>query len=237
MPDKQNFLTLDEIRDGCMTINHQNAVETRICIAQEELRQGIETVINYPKSVSMYGSARFAPGSEYYEKARHIAYRAVSELGYAIISGGGPGIMEGANRGAAEAKGISIGMTIKLPHEQNTNPYVSIPLPFYYFYTRKTAMSFASRVYLAFPGGFGTFDEIFELITLIQTGKIPRIPIVLVGVAFWQPFIDLVRVQMLNTFETISPSDMDIFTCTDNEDIIIEILKNAPARSEDVIPH
>ncbi len=231
MPDKNNFLTFDEIRDGCITLAHSDAIETRICIAQEELRQGIETAAKYPKSASFYGSARLAPGSEYYEKARRLAYRAVSEAGYAIISGGGPGIMEGANRGASEAGGVSIGMTIQLPHEQYTNPYVNVAIPFYYFYTRKTSMSFASRCYLAFPGGFGTFDEIFELITLIQTGKIPQIPIILVGSDFWQPFIDLVHQQMLLTFATISPEDMCLISVLDDEDAIIEVLKNAPERS------
>jgi hypothetical protein len=231
MPDHNNFLTHDEIRDGCITINHENALETRICIAQEELRQGMETAMQYPKSASFYGSARLGAGTPYYELARNIAYRASSELGYAVISGGGPGIMEGANRGAFEAGGISIGMTIHLPHEQFTNPYVTIPVPFYYFYTRKTAMSFASRVYLAFPGGFGTFDEIFELTTLIQTKKIPQIPIILVGVDFWQPFVDMVRSQMLETFATISPDDLCLFTVTDDIDTIIDIMKHAPERT------
>jgi uncharacterized protein (TIGR00730 family) len=152
-------------------------------------------------------------------------------LGYAVVSGGGPGIMEGANRGAFEAGGVSIGMAITLPHEQNTNPYVNVELPFYYFYTRKTCMSFSSECYLAFPGGFGTFDEIFELITLIQTGKIAKTPILLVGKAFWQPFVDTIREIMLDKFATISAHDLDLFTVTDDEDFILETIKNAPLRN------
>ena len=225
-------LSLEEIRDGCVTISQGDKLETRICIAQEELRQGIDTISLYPKSVTMYGSARLGPGTEYYELARSIASRIVTELGYAVITGGGPGIMEAANRGAIEAGGESIGLTIKLPHEQSTNLYVNVEVPFYYFFTRKTTMSFSSLCYLAFPGGFGTFDEIFEIITLMQTGKIPRIPIVLVGHRFWDPLVVAIKNVLYHEFKTVSASDMRLFIITDDINVIMDTVRNAPERSE-----
>jgi uncharacterized protein (TIGR00730 family) len=236
MNDQTNHIKPSAIRDGCVTITGMQAVETRIHIAQEELRSGMQAILEYPKSITMYGSARLTPDSEYCQLAQRIANRAAT-AGYAVVSGGGPGIMQAANRGAAEAGGVSIGMTIALPHEQYTNPYVNIELPFYYFYTRKTCMSFSSECYLAFPGGFGTFDEIFELITLIQTGKTPPTPIILVGVRFWQPFIDAIRQVMLDDFATISAEDMNLFTVTDDEDIIAEIIQNAPLRNTALSAH
>lgn len=229
-PYRPKHMTFEEIRDGCITLTNGDNIETRVCIAQEELRQGIDMVNQYPRSVTMYGSARLSEGSEDYERARRIARRVVSELNYAVITGGGPGIMEAANRGATESSGVSIGLTIRLPQEQHTNPYVNVEVPFYFFFTRKTSLSFSSEAYLGFPGGFGTFDEIFEILTLMQTGKIPHIPVVLVGVQFWQPIMAVVKSVLLDKYATISARDMDLFTITDDEDLIIDIIKKAPAR-------
>ncbi len=227
---RPKHMTLEEIRDGCITLTNGDNIETRVCIAQEELRQGIDMVARYPRSVTMYGSARITEDHPDYQRAQRIARRVVAELGYAVVTGGGPGIMEAANRGATEAGGVSIGLTIRLPHEQYTNPYVNVEVPFYYFFTRKTTLSFSSEAYLAFTGGFGTFDEIFEIITLMQTGKIPRVPVLLVGSAFWTPLINATRHTLLDTYHTISSSDMDLFTITDDEDFIVETIRKAPAR-------
>jgi uncharacterized protein (TIGR00730 family) len=228
---RPKHMTLEEIRDGCITISNGDSLETRVCIAQEELRQGIEAVTRYPKSVTMYGSARIHEAHHDYETARRIARRAVQECGYAVITGGGPGIMEAANRGASEVGGVSIGLTIRLPHEQHTNPYVNVEVPFYFFFTRKTSLSFASEVYLFFPGGFGTFDEIFEILTLVQTNKIPRIPLVLVGKHFWLPFVEVIQRIMLESEGTISENDMSLLHVTDDEDEIIAIIKEAKERN------
>jgi uncharacterized protein (TIGR00730 family) len=138
--------------------------------------------------------------------------------------------MEAANRGASEAGGISIGLTIRLPHEQFTNPYVNIEVPFYFFFTRKTCLSFSSKVYLAFPGGFGTMDEIFEVLTLMQTGKIPRIPVIFLDKSFWQPILDSIHDKMCieHGYGTIAHNDTRLYHITDDEDEIIQIIKNAP---------
>jgi uncharacterized protein (TIGR00730 family) len=218
-------LTPQEIREGCVTLVGDNNIETKVCIAQEELRQGMDTIEEYQKSVTCYGSARLAPGTEYYEHARSIAGRIVRETGYAIITGGGPGIMEAANRGAFEAGGDSIGLTIVLPHEQHTNPYVTLEIPFYYFFTRKTTLSFSSKILIGFPGGLGTFDEIFEVLTLMQTKKIPKRPVILFGSSFWGPVDAVIKNTLLDEFHTISPEDLDLYTITDDPDHVLEIIK------------
>lgn len=228
-------MTFEEIRDGCITLTNGDNIESRVCIAQEELRQGMDTVNKYKKSVTMYGSARLHEGHPDYERARRLAKRFAEELEFAVITGGGPGIMEAANRGANESGGVSIGLTIRLPHEQHTNPYVNVEVPFYFFFTRKTSLSFSSRAYLAFPGGFGTFDEMFEVLTLIQTKKIPRIPIILVGVDFWTPLMSAIKTVMLDHYQTISPEDVNYYTITDDEDLIVEMVKNAPSRDTEIL--
>jgi len=233
---RPKHMTFEEIRDGCITVTNGDNIETRVCIAQEELRQGIEMVTKYPRSVTMYGSARIPEGSLDYERARRIARRVATELGYAVITGGGPGIMEAANRGASEAGGVSIGLTIRLPHEQHTNPFVNVEVPFYFFFTRKTSLSFSSEAYLAFPGGFGTFDETFELLTLMQTGKIPRIPLIFVGTGFWIPILEAIHNMTCveSGYKTISHSDLELYTITDDEDAILEIIRNAPERDLEI---
>lgn len=231
---RPKYLSPAEIRDGCKYTADGNDVEARICEIQEEFRRGFNALLDHnkhEKSVTFWGSARTPEGSEYYEKARRLGRR-VGELGYTVVTGGGPGIMEGANRGAFEVGGHSIGATIDLPFEQETNPYVTIEIPFYYFFSRKVILGFSAEAYLYFPGGFGTFDELFEMLTLIQTKKIPPLPLILVGKDFWQPFVDVIKKQMLDTFDTISQEDMDLFQILDDEDKIIEIIKNAPQRDE-----
>jgi uncharacterized protein (TIGR00730 family) len=149
----------------------------------EELTMGIRAIRKYPKSVTIFGSARLKPGSEFYEKARSLGGK-ICEAGYAVITGGGPGVMQGANHGTFEKCGTGIGFNIELPFEQNINPYVTHGVDFHYFFTRKVSMTFSGEAYIYFPGGFGTLDELFEILTLIQTKKIPKIPVILVGKKF-----------------------------------------------------
>lgn len=229
-PSKPHYLTPEEIRDGCIRLVGDDYTENRICVIQEELRQGIDAMMQFSKSVTCYGSARLGPGSPFYELARQIAYRIASELKYAVISGGGPGIMEAVNRGAHEAGGESIGITIKLPHEQSSNIYTKTEIPFYYFFTRKAVLSFASEAYIVFPGGFGTLDEIMEVLTLIQTKKIPPVPVIFFGTQFWNPFDHFIRTSLEAEFHTISPSDLNLYTITDDIDTVVDIVKNAPLR-------
>jgi len=180
----------------------------------------------------LFGSARLPEDNEHYKQAQRIAYRIAKELDYAIITGGGPGIMEAANRGAYEAGGRSVGMTIHLPFEQTTSKYVKDELQFYFFFTRKVSMTFSAEAYLYFPGGFGTMDELFEILTLVQTEKIEKVPIILVGEDYWRPLDEFIKKTLLETHETISPEDLNLYTITDDEDKILEIVKNAPLRNE-----
>jgi uncharacterized protein (TIGR00730 family) len=178
------------------------------------------------KSITIFGSARTPETDEYYQKAVRIGERA-GRAGFATITGGGPGIMEAGNRGAHNVHSESIGMTIRLSTEQFTNPYVSNEIPFYFFFTRKTAMRFGSNVFLFFPGGFGTLDELAESLTLVQTSKINRVPMILVGVEFWTPLQDFIKNQMLAK-GMISDFDLNLYTITDDEDEIMRIIMDAP---------
>jgi uncharacterized protein (TIGR00730 family) len=137
--------------------------------------------------------------------------------------------MQAGNQGASAAGGVSIGMTIVLPHEQYTNPHVNVEIPFYYFFTRKTAMRYASQVYLFFPGGYGTLDELMETLTLIQTGKIDHVPVILVGEQFWKPLDQFIRQDLVDD-AMISEMDPNLYIITDNEQQILDIIKNAPER-------
>lgn len=221
-------LTAEDIKNGCISLYGQNETETQICIMNEELRQGLTILEDYQNSITIFGSARTPKTDPYYELAVRIGNGAV-KLGKAVITGGGPGIMEAGNRGAMDAGGASLGMSIVLPHEQSTNPYVTLDIPFYFFFTRKTAMRYASQVYLFFPGGYGTLDELMETLTLIQTGKIDPVPVVLVGKDFWGPLDTFIR-QDLVCKEMISEMDPHLYKITDDIEEILEIIKNAPER-------
>jgi len=231
---RPRHLRPEEIREGCRYITGGDGTESRICAINEEFRQGFNVLLNHAKhekSITFWGSARLAEGTPYYDKARRLGNR-LGELGYTVVTGGGPGIMEAGNRGAFEAGGQSIGATIDLPFEQHTNPYLTEEIPFYFFFSRKVILGFSAEAYLYFPGGLGTFDELFEMLTLVQTKKVPPLPIILVGKDFWQPFVDVIREQMLNKFQTISPEDMDLMKIIDDEDEIIDIIKKAPKRDD-----
>ena len=231
-PIGHRHLTLEEIKNGCVKIDGENADSVRICRIDEELKQGITEMEAYDKAVTFYGSARFKEGDEFYEKARHLGGRVAKELGYAIVTGGGPGIMEGGNRGAFEAGGKSVGLSIKLPMEQHNNTYVTDEVPFYFFFARKVALSYSSEAFVFFPGGFGTMDEMFEVLTLVQTGKLKPIPIIFYGTKFWTPMCEFFKTMMLETYKTISPKDMELFTVTDDDDLVIKIIKEAKSRAD-----
>ncbi len=232
-PFRPKRLSTDEIREGCLYLSNGDANESRICVVNEELRQGLDTLTAIEKSVTFFGSARFAPEHEFYQKAKRIAGRVVSELGYAVVSGGGPGIMGGANEGAFDAKGQSIGLTIRLPMEQKSSPFLTTEIPFYFFFTRKVALAYSAETYLFFPGGFGTFDELFEILTLVQTNKIAKVPILLVGKDFWGPLDEYLKTMMVERYETVDPGDTSLYTITDDEDEIIKTIKEAPIRTKD----
>ena len=186
-----------------------------------DFTDAFEELDDLPPAVSIFGSAREKPGEYYYEKATEIS-KGLSEKGYAIITGGGPGIMEAANKGAK----ISVGLNIELPHEQFTNPYVKIPLKFRYFFTRKVTFLKYSVATVMMPGGYGTLDELSEVLVLVQTGKMSKIPIVFFGKEYYQPLIDFFK-KMLE-YKHIDKEDLDLFLVTDDVDEAIEyICKNA----------
>lgn len=203
-------------------------IKERISTIQNEFTDGFNFIKKCEKSVSFFGSARTLENEQDYINAMNLASR-ISTLGYAIITGGGPGIMEAANRGASENKGLSIGFTIKLPSEQVTNPYINQTLNFKYFFTRKVALTYAAEAYIYFPGGFGTMDELFEILTLVQTNKIEQVPIVLFGSYFWNPLKDFI-IHFLVKNGKIDQSDMKLFIITDSIDEAVNIVKNAPIR-------
>jgi uncharacterized protein (TIGR00730 family) len=209
----------------------QKDIDQHIHDISAEFRAGFEFLEKYSKSVSIFGSARTKPDSEHYKMAELLARRIVSELGYTVITGGAAGIMEAGNKGAKEAKADKISsaaVTIKLPVEQRTNKFVEDELALDYFFTRKTMLTFAAEAYLFFPGGYGTFDELFSIITLIQTRKIPRVPIILVGTDFWKPLAHYIKHEMLERHQTISLGDENLFIVNEDPNTIIDIIKNAP---------
>lgn len=189
-----------------------------------EFVNGFEKMSVIGPCVSIFGSARVRPGNAYYDLAVQISKR-IAEAGYGIITGGGPGIMEAGNKGASLAGGISVGLNIDLPFEQHDNPFIDDDksLDFDYFFVRKVMFVKYSQGFVVMPGGFGTLDELFEAITLIQTHKIHTFPIILVGTEFWKGLIDWIRNTMLEA-GNISTKDLDLIKIVDTEDEVVEII-------------
>ena len=195
-----------------------------------EFLTGFEAVerIDRP-AVSCFGSARSPEGSRPYELARETG-RLFAEAGWAVVTGGGPGVMEAANRGCREGGGLSVGFAIQLPHEEGTNPYVDLSLTFDHFYARKTMFVKAAEGFCVFPGGFGTADELFESLTLIQTGKVLHFPVVLVGEAYWTPLLEWVRRSALAD-GMVSAEDLELLTLTDDPHVALETVLDAFRRA------
>ena len=186
----------------------------RVARIRQELKMGFKGLAHVGPAASFFGSARTPPGHPEYELARTTA-RIVGESGLAIITGGGPGAMEAANRGARDAGALSIGLNIELPFEQGLNPYCDIGLEFHYFFTRKIMFVRYASGFVAFPGGFGTLDETFEALTLIQTGKVRHFPVVLVGTDYWGGLIDWIHERLLAEGK-IAAADLDLICVTDD---------------------
>ena len=182
--------------------------------ADEEFEAAFKVLKKYPKRVTFFGSARLTPHYKSYQWARELAGD-LADDGFAIVSGGGGGIMEASNRGAFDEERVAVGFNIKLPHEQHLNPYTTDDLAFNYFFTRKVMMTFYSHGFVYFPGGFGTLDEFFEVITLIQTGKMPQVPVILIGKAYWHPLDKFIRKHLLKK-DLISHGDQRLYVITDN---------------------
>ena len=197
----------------------------RVLRIQAEFVEGFGLLAELGVAVSVFGSARAGPGTRDYELAERIS-AGLAKAGYAVITGGGPGVMEAANKGAMSANGVSVGMGIELPLEQGLNEHVEIGIEFRYFFVRKTMFVKYSQAFVVLPGGFGTLDELFEALTLVQTGKITKFPIVLVDSSYWSGLLSWIRDTVIAE-GNISPADLDLLSIADEPDDVVRIIKAA----------
>ena len=193
----------------------------RIFRIMAEFVDSFETMSKVGPAVSVFGSARMKPRHPYYRRTVMLSRR-LAEEGLAVITGGGPGVMEAANKGAAEGKGRSVGLNIELPFEQQANPYANVPLDFHYFFSRKVCFVKYSLGFIYMPGGFGTLDELAEVATLVQTEKLPGFPLILFGRKFWGGLLRWLKSQMQDQNTFIGPADLELFTVTDSIDEAVE---------------
>jgi len=203
----------------------------RVLRIQTEFVEGFGLLAEMPRAISVFGSARTTPDSPDYALGRRLG-GALAEAGWAVITGGGPGVMEAANRGASEAGGLSVGLGIELPFEQGLNQWVDLGIEFRYFFARKTMFVKYSQGFVCLPGGFGTMDELFEALTLVQTRKVNQFPVVLMGTRFWSPLLDWVR-DTLQEGGFVSPGDIDLVTLTDDVDEAVALMAAADAARPD----
>jgi uncharacterized protein (TIGR00730 family) len=200
----------------------------RVLRIMGEFVDGFDVLARVGMAVTVFGSARVKEESPYYAAAREVGH-GIAKRGYAVITGGGPGIMEAANRGASEAGGLSIGCNIELPHEQSPNPYANLSIDFRYFFVRKTMFVKYSEAFVVFPGGFGTLDELFEALTLIQTGKVKRFPVVLYGSDYWSGLLEWVRAR-LAVEGMVSGVDLALVQVVDSTDEVCAIATGGAPR-------
>ncbi len=201
----------------------------RVLRMMSEFVEGFQFLSTLQREISVFGSARIPPQSPWYKEAEALG-KLLAQGGFTVVTGGGPGIMEGANKGAFEGGGESVGLNIQLPHEQRTNPYVTRGIPFHYFFARKVMFAASAQAYVYFPGGFGTFDELFEILTLIQTGKSERVPVVLVGKDFWSPLVAYLENVMFEKFDAIDKADLSLVQVVDSAEEAFEILRKTKER-------
>lgn len=204
----------------------QTANAWRMFRIMGEFAQGFQALDGLNKAVAIFGSARTKPGHPHYEAAREVAY-AVAKQGYTVITGGGPGIMEAANKGAHEAGGDSVGLCIQLPFEQSGNQYITKGVDFHYFFVRKVCFLIRTVAVVVMPGGYGTMDEVMETATLVQTKKIKSMPIILYESAFWKGLTDWLRQTLEVEHQYISPGDVDLFTMADSVQQVLDTLERS----------
>jgi uncharacterized protein (TIGR00730 family) len=194
----------------------------RVMRIQSEFIEGFGSLAELGAAISVFGSARIPPGDPMYETAVRLGAALVG-AGYGVITGGGPGIMEAANKGAFEAGGVSVGLGIELPFEQGLNRYVDLGINFRYFFVRKTMFVKYAQGFVVFPGGFGTLDELFEALTLVQTGKVTRFPILLMGTEYWRGLLDWLR-DTVAAEKKIAAVDLDLVSVTDDVDLAVDLI-------------
>jgi uncharacterized protein (TIGR00730 family) len=224
-PTEDERLLESDRREGLARPDFTRSDPWRVFRIMGEFVEGFDTLANVGPAVSIFGSARVRPDDPQYGAAEETARR-LAEAGFAVITGGGPGIMEAANKGARAAGGRSIGCNIELPFEQGMNPYVEIAVNFRYFFVRKTMFVKYAEAFIIFPGGFGTLDELFEALTLIQTGKVRNFPVILFGSEYWQGLLEWIRVRMLAEAK-VSPDDLDLLVLTDSPEEAVRIVRAA----------
>lgn len=210
---------------------HHNDGE-RLKEINQEFEEGFEFIQRFPNVVTFFGSTRAPETSHHYKLAREIGRMLVKELDATIITGGASGIMEAGNRGAKEAGGRSVGLTIDLADGQLVNDYLTDRLDFYYFFARKFMLSYAANAFVFFPGGYGTLDEFFEIVTLAQTDKIEPTPIICVDGNYWRPMLEYCRELMLEEFKAISPGDLSLFTIVNHPHQVVEIVREHLAQQQ-----
>lgn len=204
----------------------------RIFRIMSEFVEGFTFLAKINNSVTFFGSARLPEESPYYKLAYTLGKR-LAEQGYTVVTGGGPGIMQAGNHGAFDAGGKSVGINIQLPMEQRVNPYVKQSMSLHYFFSRKVMLDFSAEAYVFFPGGYGTLDEFFELVTLVQTGKMDRdVPIIMMGRDFWGPLAEWMESTMLNKLNTIAAKDLDLWTLTDDIDEAVQLITQQVGKQE-----
>lgn len=208
----------------------RNEISWRIFRIMSEFIDGFQFLADLKREVSFFGSARFTEKNPHYQEALKLA-RMLGKAGFTIVTGGGPGIMEAANRGASETGAESVGLNIQLPKEQRINKYVKHGIGFHYFFTRKVMLSASAQAYVFFPGGFGTLDEFCEIVTLIQTKKMERIPIILIGRDFWGSLIKWIEEHIYRQHHAIAKEDMNIYTLVNNIDEAYKILLKSKERA------
>lgn len=216
-----------------MPLDFRSSFHWRVFRIMSEFVDGWQFITDYKNTVSILGSARFPEDNKWYQEARKLgALLAEAKIG--VVTGGGPGIMEGGSRGAYESGGESIGINIKLPFEQRENPYLTKRQPFYYFFVRKVMLFYTAQAYVFFPGGFGTLDEFFELITLVQTHKIDResVPMIAVGHDFWDPLMGYIKDTVYGKYGAIDEADMQLYHVVDTAQEAFDIIIKSPPRKE-----
>ena len=203
----------------------------RVFRIMAEFITGFQFLADFKKTITFFGSARLKPDNKWYKEAEKLG-ALLSKAGYSVVTGGGPGIMEAGNKGATKGKAESIGLNIQLPNEQRINPYVKKAVGFHYFFTRKVMLAFSAQAYVFFPGGFGTLDEVFEILTLVQTKKVEKLPIILVGQDFWSNIAHWLRDKLLKQYNTIDSEDLKIFKVVNTAEEAFAIIKKSRPRRD-----
>jgi uncharacterized protein (TIGR00730 family) len=215
---------------SALPLRDMGDITWRIFRIMAEFVEGFEFLSTTTREVSIFGSARTPQESHWYREVERLG-RLLGEAGYTVITGGGPGLMEAANKGAFDAGAPSLGLNIQLPTEQRVNPFVTQGRAFHYFFTRKVMLTASGQAYVFCPGGFGTLDEFSEILTLMQTEKMARVPCVLLGKAFWEPLIAWMRHQMLEVEQTISLDDLSLFVLVDTAEEAMEYIRHSRERT------